>query len=579
MKRLTVLILAGLLAGPLLSAAPAQIPPDDEVHELHSLPLTTLIYVDDTVLTVGSLGDYLFNSGVHPSGVRDRDLDTLNASMQAFIDEVIIFRDLDSAALMSDPTARRRVRWRMAHRAGPLAYTHLVAPRVSVSRQEIEQFYQDSLKTIFTAPSRREVRHLLISPRDSITSDGRRFRGRGQIEAARVRADSLKRAVLAGASFDSLAGAFSDDSGSRAQNGYLGWIYPGNTVFDFDSAAFAASVGEIRGPIKTLYGYHLIKVEQIRPESTVVLSDSVIMLIQRQLEFSKGRALGTVWADSLVAATRWRFNDSALQLVPHLDSNVWLVTLNDRDSLWWADWKGAWELYQRTQKIEGEGTLEDKHASLKAAAFPYLYLQVAEDQGFADDPSIVAENRQFLQSEALRLEKERLNKLQEPPADLVDPTQGLELQPEPEKPLHLQRLCAADTATIWTAYRSLWAGEDIQSVARRYHNDLREVRSGRWDLGWVGPKDLPAELWGKAWILEPGRFTRPFEYDSAYYILRLVDRFHQLLPQERRNKEIDAVRAQYRQSGLDAWRREIRAGHHIRLDRSAWNRVQQLWRR
>jgi parvulin-like peptidyl-prolyl isomerase len=559
-------------------AAFAQIPEEPEVHEFNTLPKAPLLYLDDTVVTVGQFGDYLFNSGLHPSGVHDRDLDTLRTALESCIDEIGGTRDLDSAAIMSDPTSRRRVRWRMAHRAGPVLFMRLIAPRVTVSQAEIEQMYHDSLKTAFTAPSKREVRQILIAPKLVQTPDGKYVRGKQEIQTALALADSLKAALLNGASFDELAGAFSDDSASRAQNGYLGWIYPGNTAYDFDTAAFAARAGEIRGPVKTLYGYHLIKVEQIRPESTLALNDSLTVLIRRQLQFVKGRSLGTAWADSAMAAGRWQFNDPAIERVPDVDTGAWMTSINSRDTLWWEEWKGAWELYKHSRGIEGPGTAVDKQASLKQCAFPYLYLQTAEDLGFADDTAIVAEHRQFLKSEALRTQKQRLRNLQEPPADLVDPSQGLPVVHQPDKPLHLQRIQAADTASIWGAYRSLLAGMDIRKVARRYNDNMHEALSGGFDLGWVGQADLPVELWGKVWILEPGRFTRPIEYESTYYIFRLVDRFQVPQPQEVRNKQIDSVRVVYRARGLEEWRAQIRAGHHIRLDKSYWNRVQQLWR-
>lgn len=574
MKTVTCALLALLFASGVL----AQIPDIEAKREFNSLPNSPLIYLDDTLLTVGEFGDYLYNSGVHPSGQRERDLDTLVASLDAYIDELIITRDLDSAAILSDPKSRRRQRWRMAHRAGPITYTRLVAPHVSVSQEEIEKFYNDSLRTIFTAPSKREVRQILVATKDSVTSDGKRVRGREQLRKASAFADSLKALLQAGARFDSLALAVSDDSASRVQSGYLGWIYPGNTVYEFDTAAFAAQVGEIRGPVKSMYGYHLIRVEQVRPESTMVLTDTVATRIRRQLEFTKGRALGTVWADSLLAVTDWRFNDSALALTPEVEDSVWMVSINSRDTLWYEDWQGAWEMYRRQNNVEGPGTLEDKHTSLKHSGFPYLYLQVAEDHGFDNDPAIAAEARQFLKSEAMRLEKQRLRELQEPPAELVDYNSGLVEAPEPAKQLHLQMIRSADTAAIWAAYRCLLAGDDIHSVARRYHDNLHEVRSGRYDLGWVGPDDLPRELWGMAWILESGRFTRPAEHDSAYYIFRLEDRYRKPQAREVRIKEVEAIRAEYRQRGLATWREDIRKGHKVRLDRSYWNRVQQLWR-
>jgi hypothetical protein len=210
--------------------------------------------------------------------------------------------------------------------------------------------------------------------------------------------------------------------------------------------------------------------------------------------------------------------------------------------------------------------------------FPYLYIQTAEEFGYADDPVIVGERRQHLRSEAIRLANVRLRDLEAVPQRLLDSIAAAS-EPEPvEAPLHVQMISAQDTATIWAAYRRLVAGDDIASVAGWYHDNLREIRQRTWDLGWITEADLPARLWGAAWILKVGAYTRPIEYDSSYYILRLEDRKRAVAGPEDIQSRQDELRKQYRQDGLDRWRREIRAGHSIRLNPSYWRRVQQLWR-
>jgi peptidyl-prolyl cis-trans isomerase SurA len=79
-------------------------------------------------------------------------------------------------------------------------------------------------------------------------------------QEARRRLDEFKRQIQAGnASFDALAQQFSTD-GSASKGGDLGWIYPGETVPDFERAMRELPVGGISGPVKSQFGMHLIEV-------------------------------------------------------------------------------------------------------------------------------------------------------------------------------------------------------------------------------------------------------------------------------------------------------------------------------
>lgn len=81
-------------------------------------------------------------------------------------------------------------------------------------------------------------------------------------EQAKAKAADLRKQILAGASFEELAKKESDDTGSGANGGELGDFNRGQMVPEFENAAFAAKVGEVTEPVRTQYGYHLIKVEK-----------------------------------------------------------------------------------------------------------------------------------------------------------------------------------------------------------------------------------------------------------------------------------------------------------------------------
>lgn len=80
-------------------------------------------------------------------------------------------------------------------------------------------------------------------------------------EEALAKAQALRKRIVAGEDFAKIAQAESDDSGSGAQGGNLGEFKKGMMVPPFEEAAFAAKINEITEPVKTPFGYHIIKVE------------------------------------------------------------------------------------------------------------------------------------------------------------------------------------------------------------------------------------------------------------------------------------------------------------------------------
>jgi peptidyl-prolyl cis-trans isomerase SurA len=80
---------------------------------------------------------------------------------------------------------------------------------------------------------------------------------------ARRRLAGLRERILAGAEFEALARANSDDS-TAARGGELDWIYPGDTVPEFERAMQELKPGEISQPVKTPFGFHLIQVLERR---------------------------------------------------------------------------------------------------------------------------------------------------------------------------------------------------------------------------------------------------------------------------------------------------------------------------
>jgi len=78
-------------------------------------------------------------------------------------------------------------------------------------------------------------------------------------DAKRKLAELKERLDNKAAKFEDLAKQYSND-GSASKGGDLGWLYPGDTVPEFETAMNALKIGEVSEPIESSFGYHLIEV-------------------------------------------------------------------------------------------------------------------------------------------------------------------------------------------------------------------------------------------------------------------------------------------------------------------------------
>ena len=78
-------------------------------------------------------------------------------------------------------------------------------------------------------------------------------------DAAKLRADSIYKALVKGANFADLARRVSDDKGSAARGGDVSWVQKGQTVKEFEDVVFAMKKGELSKPFLSPFGYHIVK--------------------------------------------------------------------------------------------------------------------------------------------------------------------------------------------------------------------------------------------------------------------------------------------------------------------------------
>ncbi|MFT4197300.1 MAG: SurA N-terminal domain-containing protein [Pseudoxanthomonas sp.] len=122
-------------------------------------------------------------------------------------------------------------------------------------------------------------------------------------KAAQAKAEKLAvQARAPGADFAALAKANSDDPGSKAQGGDLGWVSRGAMVSEFEQALFAMKPGEISAPVKTQFGWHVIDLREVKGEAVKPFEEVRAQLASEAQAQARAHAYNEV-AGKLVSAT------------------------------------------------------------------------------------------------------------------------------------------------------------------------------------------------------------------------------------------------------------------------------------
>lgn len=134
--------------------------------------------------------------------------------------------------------------------------------------------YQRSVDALAGRDLLRPAHILLLARQNASTEDRAK---------ARVRIDSIYAALQGGADFSELARTLSQDPGSARQGGELPWIGPGNTIPEFEEAAYQLQAGEMSPVVETPIGFHIIKMlerKQFEPYDS--LRTQIITSLKRQ---------------------------------------------------------------------------------------------------------------------------------------------------------------------------------------------------------------------------------------------------------------------------------------------------------
>jgi parvulin-like peptidyl-prolyl isomerase len=140
--------------------------------------------------------------------------------------------------------------------------------KLAVDEAAVKAYY-DKHPERFKQPDLVTVRHILVT----VKRDPKAEAGLTD-DDAKARIAKIQEELKGGAKFEELAKQYSDDPGSKDNGGLYADADPSGWVPEFGAAARTQPIGEVGGPVKTTYGYHLIKVESRKPARQIPFEEA-----------------------------------------------------------------------------------------------------------------------------------------------------------------------------------------------------------------------------------------------------------------------------------------------------------------
>jgi peptidyl-prolyl cis-trans isomerase D len=189
---------------------------------------------------------------------------------------------------------------------------------VQVTDDDLRTYY-DQNREQYRVPEQVKVSHIWIKmplPGADGKIDDK------AVAEAQHRADDLLKQLKGGAKFEDVAKKYSEDPGSSNVGGSLGWIGKGQMTAEFEKAAFSLPKGQMSDVVKTLDGFHIIRVDD-KQDAHVKPLDEVKALIEPILKHRKAQDLAQKKADALLKDAKAQNLDAAAatQGVPVINSD------------------------------------------------------------------------------------------------------------------------------------------------------------------------------------------------------------------------------------------------------------------
>jgi parvulin-like peptidyl-prolyl isomerase len=235
----------------------------------------------------------------------------------------------------------------------------LVVGPIEPTEQELSAYLEEHRED-YDTPEEVHARHILIRVPEGASE--------AEIAQAKKQIEDIKKELENGADFAELAKKYSQDPGSAPNGGDLGFFRRGQMVKEFEDAAFSLEPGQISDPVRTQFGFHLIKVEEKKPAEHPELAQIRERVLKDYIAAERDRRFEQFYAE-LKAHAKIFIADSILRV---------FYLYEHAERLEEARQEYA-KLKDPNQKLHIARVLQKRLASLGAEAAPELRVALKEE--------------------------------------------------------------------------------------------------------------------------------------------------------------------------------------------------------
>lgn len=171
-----------------------------------------------------------------------RSEDAVKSVIDELVNQELMYLDAEERHLYEDEEFKEALAATRKNLLKSYAFSKIIGD-ITITEEDGKEFYE-SVKDSFITPDAVSASHILVDDEEQ--------------------AKEILKNLKNGADFKDLAKEYSNCP-SRENGGHLGTFYPGQMVEPFDKAVFAMEVGELSQPVKTEFGYHIIRLEDKIP--------------------------------------------------------------------------------------------------------------------------------------------------------------------------------------------------------------------------------------------------------------------------------------------------------------------------
>ncbi|MEA3297485.1 MAG: peptidyl-prolyl cis-trans isomerase, partial [candidate division Zixibacteria bacterium] len=244
--------------------------------------------------------------------------------------------------------------------------------------------------------------------------------------------------------------------------------------------------------------------------------------------------------------------DTNLYLV---EKTLWAAIINKVDTIDFNELSSLEEPFRLKKEVDNT-TLEMKKQMIKQLADRYIIVQAARAAKIDTLPHVV-EMEASLRQEYTRkiVERDRYDKAWKPSDSMINSYYEEHLDEyRIDKPLRIQHIIVEDSMTGEFVRDQALAGVDFLELALEYYPGEKSIRVALADLGYIGPDDVPSEIYRIALITAVGNVSHPVKTQYGYSIVKVLEHHDEIGFARASNKIVPILKKRHDLKVFQAYR-------------------------